>query len=135
MSTSTETTRETMLRYFESDHRDTGTLAQDVVFTVMATGEEHRGREAVLAMFEFFYHLAFDATARPRVTLFGERNALWEGEFAGRHIGEFAGIAATGKEVRVPLAVVYDLDDGKISQGRIYFEMPVLMRQLGVPGG
>jgi hypothetical protein len=31
----------------------------------------------------------------------------------------------------VPLCVVYDLEDGRIKRGRVYLEMPVLLRQLG----
>ncbi len=50
----------------------------------------------------------------------------------GKHIGEFAGIPATGKDVKVPLCVVYDLENDRIKRGRVYFEMPVSMRQLGV---
>ena len=129
---SIEATRETMLRYFNSEHSDVRTMADDVVFTIMATGAEHRGREGVTAMLNYFYHVAFDATAENRVTLFGETNAMVEGDFVGKHIGEFAGIPPTGKDVRVPLCVVYDLDHNKIRRGRVYFEMPVLLRQLGV---
>jgi len=55
--------------------------------------------------------------------------------FVGKHIGEFAGIPATGRSVRVPLCVVYDLESGRITRARVYLELPVLMRQLGqVPG-
>jgi steroid delta-isomerase-like uncharacterized protein len=129
---SIEGTRETMLRYFNSGHSDVRAMAEDVVFTIMATGAEHRGREGVTAMLSYFYHVAFDATAETRVTLFGETNAMVEGNFVGKHIGEFAGIPPTGKDVSVPLCVVYDLDHNKIRRGRIYFEMPVLLRQLGV---
>ena len=92
---------------------------------------EHRGRDGVMAMLKYFYHVAFDATASTRVTLFGETNAMVEGEFVGKHIGEFAGIAPTGRVVRVPLCVVYDLDHDQIQRGRVYFEMPVLIQQLG----
>lgn len=132
---SIETTKETMQRYFNSAHSDVSTLAEDVVFTVMATGQEHRGHEGVLGMLNYFYHVAFNATANERVMLFGEHNALWEGEFVGKHIGEFAGIPATGKDVRVPLSVVYDLENGKITRGRVYFEMPALFQQLGIKMG
>lgn len=135
MFMSTASTRETMQRYFDSAHGDVSTLAEDVVFTVMATGQENRGHDGVLGMLNYFYHVAFDATAEPRVTIFGDNNALWEGEFVGRHIGDFAGIPATGKNVRVPLAVVYDLENGKITRGRIYFEMPALFQQLGIQPG
>ena len=129
---STEGTRETMLRYVNSGHSDISVMAEDVVFTVMATGAEHRGREGVAAMLNYFYHVAFAATATTRVMLFGETNAMVEGDFVGKHIGEFAGIAPTGKDVRVPLCVVYDLDHNQIQRGRVYFEMPALLRQLGV---
>lgn len=135
MFMSPASTRETMQRYFDSAHGDVSTLAEDVVFTVMATGQENRGHDGVLGMLNYFYHVAFDATAEPRVTIFGDNNALWEGEFVGRHIGDFAGIPATGKNVRVPLAVVYDLENGKITRGRIYFEMPALFQQLGIQPG
>ncbi|MCC7357835.1 MAG: ester cyclase [Anaerolineales bacterium] len=135
MSVSIESTRETMQRYFDSAHGDVSTLAEEVVFTVMATGQENRGHDGVLGMLNYFYHVAFEATAEPRVTIFGESNALWEGEFVGQHIGDFAGVPATGKDVRVPLAVVYDLENGKITRGRIYFEMPALFQQLGIQPG
>jgi steroid delta-isomerase-like uncharacterized protein len=129
---SVESTQATMMRYFNSEHGDVSMMAEDVVFTVMATGQEHRGREGVMGMLNYFYHIAFDATATTRTVLFGENNAMVEGEFVGKHIGEFAGIPATGKNVSVPLCVVYDLEDDQIKRGRVYFEMPALMQQLGV---
>ena len=129
---SVESTRETMTRYFNSEAGDASMMAEDVVFTIMATGQEHHGREGVVGMLHYFYHIAFDATAIARVTLFGEHNAMVEGDFVGKHIGEFAGIPATGKEVRVPLCVVYDLEAGQILRGRVYFEMPALLAQLGI---
>ncbi len=132
---SVDSTRETMTRYFNSAHGDVSMLAEDVVFTVMATGQEHRGRDGVMSMLTYFYHVAFDATAITRVTLFGERNAMVEGDFVGKHIGEFAGIPATGKDVNVPLCVVYDLENDQITRGRVYFEMPALLQQLGIPMG
>ncbi|WP_418318913.1 ester cyclase [Piscinibacter sakaiensis] len=129
---SIEATRETMSRYLGSAHSDVSMMADDVVFTAMATGQQYTGREAVLGMLHHFYRVAFDATAETRVTLFGESNAMVEGRFVGKHIGEFAGVAATDRMVDVPVCVVYDLDGDKIRAGRIYFEMPVLLQQLGV---
>lgn len=133
---SVESTRETMLRYFDSEHGDVSMMAEDVVFTIMATGQEHHGREAVLGMLNYFYHVAFDATPEnTRAMLFGENNAMVEADFVGQHIGEFAGIPATGKAVRVPLCVVYDLANDQITRGRVYFEMPALLEQLGLRTG
>jgi steroid delta-isomerase-like uncharacterized protein len=129
---SVESTRETMMRYFNSEHGDVSMMAEDVVFTIMATGQEHRTPTGVMAMLNYFYHSAFDATAKTRVALFGDANAMVEGDFVGKHIGEFAGIPATGKDVHVPLCVVYDLENDQIKRGRVYFEMPALLQQLGV---
>jgi len=129
---SIESTRATMLRYFNSEHSDVSTMANDVVFTVMATGQQHHTPEGVMGMLNYFYHVAFDAAAQTRVTLFGESNAMVEVDFVGKHIGEFAGIPATGKDVRVPLCVVYDLENDRIKRGRVYFEMPALLQQLGL---
>ena len=132
---SVERTRKTMMSYFDSEHSDVSMMAGDIVFTVMATGQEHHTPEGVLGMLNYFYHIAFDATSETRTTLFGESNAMVEGDFVGKHIGEFAGIPATGKDVRVPICVVYDLENDQIKRGRIYFEMPALLQQLGVPMG
>jgi hypothetical protein len=51
-------------------------------------------------------------------------------DFAGTDTGEFAGIAATDRKVRVPYSVIYDLRGGQISALRIYFPMSQLMQEL-----
>ncbi|HNS51003.1 MAG TPA: ester cyclase [Anaerolineae bacterium] len=132
---SVESTQAVMTRYLQSEHGDVSMMAEDVVFTIMATGQEHRGRDGVMGMLYYFYHVAFDATATSQTILFGDNSAMFEGDFVGRHIGEFAGIPATGKDVRVPICVVYDLESDQIKRGRVYFEMPALMQQLGAAQG
>ncbi len=129
---SVESTRATMMRYFNSDHSDMSMMADDVVFKSMGTGEEYHGPEGVLQMLHYIYDVAFKATAESRNLIIGSDNAVWEGTFVGRHTAEFAGIPATGKDVRVPLCVVYDLENDQIKRGRIYLEMPVMLRQLGI---
>jgi predicted ester cyclase len=83
-------------------------------------------------MLNYFYRIAFDATAELKNLIIADGKAVWEGDFVGKHTGEFAGVPATNKNVRVPLCVVYDLENDKIKRGRVYFEMPALMVQLGV---
>jgi steroid delta-isomerase-like uncharacterized protein len=97
----------------------------------MATGDEHRGPEAVARMLHFIYHVAFDARAETRNMVFADGQAVLEADFVGTHIGEFAGVPATGKAVRVPLCVVYDVEHDKIKTGRVYFEVPAFLRQVG----
>lgn len=127
---SADSTREVVMRYIESGHTDLGMMTDDVVFTNMATGDEHRGPDGVKAMLDFVYHVAFDARAEGRNMVFADQQAVLEADFVGTHIGEFAGMPATGKHVRVPLCVVYDLEGDRIKRGRVYMEMPVMMKQL-----
>ena len=130
-----EQVRAMIKRYVDSNHGDLSMMADDVVFQTMATGEEVRGREGVAAMLHHIYHVAFDAKAETRAIIADEKNAVLEGTFVGRHTGEFAGISATSKEVRVPLCVVYDVENEKIKRGRVYFEVPAFLAQVGAMPG
>jgi len=129
---SLEKTKEIINRYIRSKHSDVSMMAEDVVFTNMATGEEYHGPQGVLEMLNYVYHIAFDADAEIKNLIYTENKAVLEADFVGKHIGDFGGIPATNKNVRVPLCVVYDLENEKIKRGRIYFEVPVLMKQLNI---
>jgi steroid delta-isomerase-like uncharacterized protein len=131
---SVDATRAVMDRYLASGHGDLDVMAPDVCFTVMATGQEFRGPEAIAAMLTYFYRQAFDASAVNERLLVGSGRAFGEWDFVGRHVGEFAGVPATGKNVNVPLAVAYDLEDGKVVRGRVYFETPAFLAQVGALG-
>jgi predicted ester cyclase len=113
------------------DGHDASKLAPNAVFINMSTGERHEGREAVAEMLQYIYHVAFDARAETRSVIIGEGLAAIEGDFVGRHIGDFAGVPATGREVRVPLCVTYVVGDEGITEGRVYMAVPVMMAQLG----
>lgn len=127
---SEETTKQVIMKYLNSKHSDISMMADDVVFTNMASGEKHQGPEAVLNMLNYIYHVAFDADAETRNLIFTDNKAVLEADFVGKHIGEFAGIAPTNKKVRIPLCVVYDLENNKIKQARIYFELPAFLEQI-----
>ena len=127
---SIESTREAVTRYVDSNHSDLSMMAPDVVFTNMATGDEHRGVEALAGMLHYIYHVAFDAQAETKSMIFADGQAVLEADFVGKHTGEFAGVPATGRTVRVPLCVIYDLEGGQIKRGRIYFEVPAFLKQV-----
>jgi Predicted ester cyclase len=129
---SVESTRATITRYIDSAHTDRTVMSDGVVFKNMATGEEYHGPDGVAQMLNYIYHVAFDATAEVRNTIFADGKAMMEADFVGTHIGDFFGIAPTNKQVRVPLCVVYDLANDRITRARIYLETPVLLQQLGV---
>ena len=127
---SIETNRNILTRYIDSNHSDVSMMAEDVVFTNKTKREKHSGPEAVTQMLQFIYHVAFEAHAETKNIIINEANAVLEGDFVGKHIGEFAGVPPTNKFVRVPLCVVYDLENDKIKRARIYFEIPALLTQL-----
>ncbi len=110
-------------------------LTEDAVFIHMATGEEHAGREAVGRMLDHVYHQAFDARAEDVSLIVGEGAATLEATFVGRHIGTFAGIEPTGREVRVPLAVTYTVTPAGVSHARVYMLMNVMFDQLRADSG
>jgi steroid delta-isomerase-like uncharacterized protein len=126
---SIEANRRALLGYLVE--HDESFLAEDAVFTDMSSGQESRGREEIGGMINWFYHVAFDAVAEPVSLIVDEEHAAFEGIVAGRHIGEFAGVPASGKEFRVPIAVTYDLAGGQITAGRIYFAVPAFLAQIG----
>ncbi len=126
---STESTRRVVEAYLGDHGLDA--LADDVRYTVMGSGRVARGKAEVAALLEYFYHRAFEATARGRSLVVGDTQAVFEGDFEGRHVGEFEGIPATMKTVSVPLCVVYDIAGDRILAARIYFEMDALRNQLG----
>jgi predicted ester cyclase len=96
----------------------------------MATGDEHKGVEGLKAMLNFVYHVAFDAKAETKNLVVSDGKAVFEADFVGKHIGELAGVKPTGKIVRVPLCVSYDLENDKIKRGRVYREVPAFLKQV-----
>jgi predicted ester cyclase len=123
-------TREVVEGYL-SGH-DANAIAPDAEYTVMGTGRTARGRSEVEGLLEFFYHQAFDAKAeRKNLVIDGDR-AVLEADFVGRHIGDFEGIKPTGKSVKIPLCVSYEVRDGQIAKARIYFETDSLRKQVGL---
>jgi steroid delta-isomerase-like uncharacterized protein len=114
--------------YFNT--HDVKYVADDAVFINMGTGERTEGREAIGQMLHYIYHVAFDAHAEIISTIITEKRAVLEAKFIGKHIGELAGIPATGKMVNVPLCVTYKLENGLVKEGRIYMLGDVMMKQL-----
>lgn len=105
-------------------------VAEDAVYISMNTGERTVGREAVAQMLHYIYHVAFDAKAEIRNTIITEDKAVLEMDFVGKHVGEFGGLQPAGKLVKVPITIVYDLENGLIKEARIYMLMDIMIKQL-----
>ena len=126
---SIETTAAVMQRYWEG--HDATAIAEDAVFTDLASGGSWAGREAIAGMLDYFYAQVFEARFEPERTYVSDGLAAVEGRFIGVHKGEFAGVPATGKEVDVPLAVFYTVEERGITEGRVWFMVSSFLQQVG----
>jgi predicted ester cyclase len=137
---SAETTERVFREYGEAlpSRGDFGRFfSDDVLWTTMETGGEIRGREAVRDYILALRTTLFDARPFFRRTVARDDIALLEADFVPWHIGEIGGVAPTGREVKVPYCVVYDIPGKQISALRAYFPIAALLQQLtanqGVP--
>jgi steroid delta-isomerase-like uncharacterized protein len=55
-----------------------------------------------------------------------------EVRLTGTHQGDWAGIPATGRAVDVRIGCLYEFDADRLVCERIYFDMAIVLRQLGV---
>jgi predicted ester cyclase len=105
-------------------------FTDDVVATLEGTDQRADGREAAGQLIRYIHEGAFDARPEIKNLLVDDGKAALEADFAGTHTGEFGGIQPTGREVRVPYSVVYDIRGDQISALRIYFPISLLMEQI-----
>lgn len=82
-------------------------------------------------------HILYFETAFPRYELI-EEDMIAEGDkvtvlvtFKGTHTGEFMGIAPTGKDVAIPIMLIYRIAGGKIVDHYMLADQLGLMQQLG----
>jgi steroid delta-isomerase-like uncharacterized protein len=129
-----ERTREILMAYLDNLIQR-GPFAQffadDVTFSIMETGQEVKGREAVEQFIRGFHEQAFDAHPYLKTTMVDDGRAAIEVDFVGTHTGEFGGVPATGTSVNVPYVAVYDFDADKITAIRLYMPMGVIVQQIG----
>jgi len=81
-------------------------------------------------MLRFFYEEIFDAEFIPERAYIADGAAAVEGRFVGKHVGEFAGVAGTDKEIDVPLAVFYTVEERGITEGRVWIMLSSILTPL-----
>lgn len=108
-------------------------MTQDATFRDFSRDEPLRGREAIGAMLDMFYHTAFsDARAEPRSLVADSERVVLEFTFHGVHTGDLMGIPPSGRRVEIPMCAVYDVNGGVIRQARLYYDSATLAKQLGL---
>ena len=108
------------------------TLCADPLYVIMATGQEHRGPEAVAAFYTGLFESMPDVTFELRDAFIAENGVVEESVLVGTHTGHLFGLPPTGRPIRLPLTIVFPMKDGTILGERMYFDMDALQRQLGL---
>lgn len=130
---SSETVRDTMRGYVEALTRlgDVGPyLAPDVTMTVVENGDTVTGRDAVRDTVVAMHSQGVRGDIHVRNLLVDGDVAVLEAEFVGTHVGDFAGVPATGETVRLPYAVVYEVGPQGITALRGYASFTAVALQL-----
>jgi predicted ester cyclase len=90
-----------------------------VVVALVGSDQGAEGPDDAEAWIDYLHRGALEARPELKNMFVADAKATAEADFVGKHIGEFGGMAATGKEVRVPYSVMYDVEGEKIKALRI----------------
>jgi len=93
----------------------------------------YRGRQAVITVLRAYFGLGFPNGRIEIHAAFSNPPARAVAfTFLGRQDGVFLGIPATGREVAVPMMLLYRLAEGHIHYLAWYYDAGTLLRQLGL---
>ncbi len=109
------------------------TLYDDPIYKIMATSATFRGKEQVAQFYTGLFDGVPDANFELINAFVGEEGVVEESILRGTHRGKLFGIEATGREIALPLTIVFPIIGGQIMGERLYFDLATLARQLGVP--
>lgn len=108
-------------------------LSEEVVFRDMSRAEPMRGRQEVAGFLNIFFAEVFSEARIEEVRLTAASDRVCaEWVFRGRHSGSLAGEAPSGREVRHPMACVYEVSGGEIRRANLYHDQAGLLAQLGI---
>ncbi len=124
----------------ENDHDLAGTLATlhpDCEFYDHATQQTWTGHAGAEAHYRQHWQ-AFDVTverAEGQISFWQDDDvyvaqAVWR----GTHIGEFLGIAPSGRQIEQPFTVFVRFRDGLMVAEEFFYDLASLMQQIGRPG-
>jgi steroid delta-isomerase-like uncharacterized protein len=112
-------------------------LFRDDVVTVFPGTGELKGVEAFIEYATVFLRAIPDTRVEIRTVVEQGNTVIAEGTLTGTHTGPLATpdgreIPPTGKRVEFATADAFDVEDGKVTGHRVYFDQMELMTQLGL---
>jgi predicted ester cyclase len=89
------------------------------------------GRDGVKVLFDLFHAAFAGFRAEIHDQVAEDDRVVTRKSFLGRHVGEFMGIAPTGRDVRIDVIDIVRMADGRIVEHWNVVDQLGLMRQLG----
>ncbi len=108
------------------------TLCGDPIYKIMATSATFKGRDQVAQFYRGLFEGVPDAAFELVNAFVGEEGVVEESILRGTQRGTLFGIPPTGREIALPLTIVFPILNGQIMGERLYFDLATLARQLGV---
>ncbi len=100
-------------------------------YEIMATSQVFDGDDEVMGYYRTT-RTAFPDQRHDNVRMHVADDAvITEFDLLGTNLGEFYGLAPTGKSFRVPVIAVFFFEDDRITNERIYFDAASLVTQIG----
>jgi steroid delta-isomerase-like uncharacterized protein len=107
------------------------TFGADASFDVNA--DHIAGRDAVRQFYAEVFQGFPDFTIDVRHTHASNDAVILETVVRGTHAGPFRGIPATGRQIEFPLCAVFPFDDDeKLAGERVYYDVALMLTQMGV---
>jgi steroid delta-isomerase-like uncharacterized protein len=111
------------------------TLCDDPIYKIMASSATFKGKDQVAQFYTGLFDGVPDANFELINAFVGEEGVVEESILRGMHGGTLFGVPATGREIALPLTIVFPIINGQIMGERLYFDLATLAKQLGVPLG
>lgn len=108
------------------------TLCADPIYKVMATNATYKGKDAVAEFYTSLFAGVPDAVFDLVNVFVGEEGVVEESILKGSHLGVLFGVPTTGREIALPMTIVFPMLNGEILGERLYFDAATLARQLGI---
>jgi steroid delta-isomerase-like uncharacterized protein len=93
-------------------------------------GIVHDGKEAVGELLSGIFKGFPNFTVDVDKTYHSEEAVILEVRMKGTHLGDWAGLKATGRSMDVPVVCIFEFDRDRLTCEKVYFDMSTLVNQL-----
>lgn len=99
-------------------------------YRVLPMGIVHDGKEAVGELLSGIFKGFPNFTVDVDKTYHSEEAVILEVRMKGTHLGDWAGLKATGRSMDVPVVCIFEFDGDRLTCEKVYFDMSTLVNQL-----